>query len=88
MPAFMDFHSIGKYTEEDLKKSQNEPADEFAVRVLNIFYDMDSDMMFCLVDAPDRFAVENHHAKFGMKCDWITQVNMTSEYSGSEKTVE
>jgi hypothetical protein len=30
----MDFHSMGKYTEDDLKKSQKEPRDEFGVKVL------------------------------------------------------
>lgn len=84
MPTFIDFHSIGKYTEDDLNKTQKEPRDEYGVRTLNIFYDTGSGMMFCLVDAPDRFAVENHHAKFGMKCEWITQVKMTSEYNSSE----
>jgi hypothetical protein len=44
-------------------------------------------MMFCLVYAPDRFAVENHHAKFGVKCDWITPVKMTSEYDDSKVEV-
>jgi hypothetical protein len=81
MPTFMDFHSMGKYTEDDLKKSQNEPRDEFGVKVLNTFYDMDTGMMFCLLDAPDRLAVERHHSKFGLKCDWITSVKMTSEHN-------
>lgn len=58
MPTFMDFHSMGRFTEENLRKSQNEPRDEFGVRLLNTFYDMDSGMMFCLFDAPDRYAVE------------------------------
>ena len=83
MPTFMDFHSMGKYTEDDLKKSQTEPRDEFGVKVLNIFYDTESCMIFCLLDAPDRYAVENHHAKFGTKCEWITPVKMTVEYEGS-----
>lgn len=84
MPTFIDFHSIGKYTEEDLKKNQNESRDEFGVKNINIFYDMDSGMMFCLLDAPDKYAVEKHHLKFGMKCDWITSVKMTLEYDSSE----
>jgi hypothetical protein len=84
MPAFIDFHSMGRYTEDDLKKSQKEPRDEFGVKILNTFYDMDSGMMFCLVDAPDRYAVEKHHYKFGIKCDWVTQVKMTSEHNVSE----
>ena len=88
MPTFMDFHSIGHYTEDDLRKGQNEPRDEFGVKILNTFYDIDSGMMFCLVDAPDRYAVEKHHSKFGMKCDWITQIKMTSEYNDSKLASE
>lgn len=80
----MDFHSMDKYTEDDLKKSQKEPRDEFGVKILNIFYDMDSGMIFCLLDAPDRYAVEKHHSKFGVKCDWITPVKMTSEYDSCD----
>ena len=84
MPTFIDFHSMGKYKEDDLKRGQKDPRDEFGVKTLNIFYDLDSGMMFCLLDAPDRDAVEKHHTKFGMKCDWITPVKMTSEYNISE----
>jgi hypothetical protein len=69
MPAFLDFHSMGRYTEDDLKKSQKDPRDEFGVKVLNTFYDLDSGTMFCLVDAPDKYAaVERHHSKFGIDC--------------------
>jgi Protein of unknown function (DUF4242) len=78
MPMFLDLHSMGRYTEDDLKKNQKEPRDELGVKVLNIFYDIDSGMMFCLLDAPDRYAVERHHSKLGMKCDWITPVRMTA----------
>lgn len=80
MPAFLDFHSIGRYTEEDLNKGQKNPRDEFGVKTINIFYDMDSGTVFCLLDAPDKFAIERHHSKFGIKCDWITPVNMTVDY--------
>lgn len=58
MPAFLDFHSMGRYNDDDLKKSLKEPRNELEVKVLNTFYDLDSGMMFCLVDAPDRYAVE------------------------------
>ena len=88
MPTFLDFHPMGKYTEDDLKKGQKEPRDEFGVKTLNTFYDPDSGTMFCLLDAPDRYAVEKHYFKFGIKCKWITKVKMTSEYDVSEKTDE
>lgn len=84
MPKFIDFHSMRGFIEDDLKKSQKEPRDELGVKILNIFYDLDSGTMFCLLDAPDRAAVERHHSKFGMKCDWITQVKTTSQYDDSE----
>jgi hypothetical protein len=45
---------------------------------------LDSGTMFCLLDATDRIAVERHHLKFGMRCDWVTQVRTTLEYDGSE----
>jgi hypothetical protein len=32
-----------------------------------------------MVDAPDTDAVEKHHAKLGVKCNWITQVKSISE---------
>ena len=88
MPTFVDFLSMGRHTEDDLKKRQQEPRDEFGVKVLNAFYDLDSGMIFCLVDAPDRYAVEKRHSKFGMKCEWITPVKMTSEYNVSEEASE
>jgi hypothetical protein len=47
-----------------------------------------SGTMFCLVDAPDKYVVERHHAKFGMKYDWITPVKMTARYEGSDQTDE
>jgi hypothetical protein len=87
LPAFLDFHSMGRYNEDDLKKSLKEPRNELGVKVLklgvkvlNTFYDLDSGTMFCLVDAPDKYAVERHHSKYGMKCDWITPVKMTARY--------
>ena len=76
---------MGRYNEDDLKKSLKEPRNELGVKVLNTFYDLDSGMMFCLVDAPDRYAVERHHSKYGMKCDWITPIKMTSGYDNSDQ---
>ena len=31
-----------------------------------------------VLDASDRDAVDKHHQKFGVKCDWITEVNITA----------
>jgi hypothetical protein len=37
-------------------------------------------MVYCLLDAPDKKAVELHHLRARLKCDWITQVKMTVDY--------
>jgi Protein of unknown function (DUF4242) len=42
---------------------------------LNILmYNQEEDRFYCLLDAPDRQAVESHHDKHGRKCEWITEV--------------
>lgn len=71
---------MGTLNEMDLQKFQLEPRDEYGVKTLNTFYDTETEMMFCLLDAPDRKAVELHHLKARLKCDWITQVKMTVDY--------
>ena len=60
---------------------------EMGLESRSSIFDMDLGMIFCLVDVPDRNAVENHHSKFGVKCDWITPVKMTSEYGDSKLEV-
>lgn len=31
----------------------------------------------CLLDAPGKDAIINHHEKHGFKCEWITEVKTT-----------
>jgi hypothetical protein len=78
MPKFLDIHALGNYSEDELKKAKQLPPDEFGVKVLNIFYNMKTDISFCLIDAPNREAVEKHHEKYNLTCDWITEVNTTA----------
>jgi hypothetical protein len=54
VPKFLDVHSLGKYTENELKKAQELPRDEFGVKVLNILYNEEVSISFCLLDAPNR----------------------------------
>jgi Protein of unknown function (DUF4242) len=80
VPKFLDVHSLGGYSEDELKKSQELPRDEFGVKVLNILYNEKVSISFCLLDAPNREAVEKHHEKLGIKCEWITEVKTTAAY--------
>jgi Protein of unknown function (DUF4242) len=77
---FLDVHPTGGVNEDMLKKMQNELPDEFGVTTENIMYNIEVDRVFCLIEAPNKEAVENHHAKYGMKCEWIMEVKSTSSY--------
>jgi hypothetical protein len=69
---------MGNLTEEQLKKAQNAPADEFGITHENVMYNKQENKLYCLLDAPNKEAVEKHHQKLGLKCDWITEVKTTA----------
>ncbi|HEY6535824.1 MAG TPA: nickel-binding protein [Candidatus Nitrosocosmicus sp.] len=78
MPIFLDVHKV-PFSEENLKELSESPVDEFGVSHVNLFYNTEIDMCFCLLKAPDKSAVENHHDKAGVKCEWITEVKMAKQ---------
>jgi uncharacterized protein DUF4242 len=45
--------------------------------VVNIIYNLEGGMIYCLLDAPNKEAVEKHHDNIGVKCDWIMEVKTT-----------
>jgi hypothetical protein len=75
---FIDVHHLGSYTDEELKKYQESPPDEYSVKTLNILYNRATGICFCFLEAPTRIAIEKHHEKYGVKCDWITEVQTTA----------
>ena len=63
---------------DDLKKSQKKPIDEFGVKNINKFYVVNWGMVFCLLKrGAAKYAVEKHHSKFDMKCEWISPLPWT-----------
>lgn len=77
MPKFLDVHPFKPFTAEMLRQAQNSPKDEFGVTHHNIIYNEKENKLFCLLEAPSREAVDKHHEKVGVKCDWILEVNST-----------
>jgi hypothetical protein len=75
---FLDVHPTSGVNQDMLKKMQNELPDEFGVTTENIMYNIEDDKVFCLVEVPNKSAVEKHHAKYGIKCEWIMEVKTTS----------
>jgi hypothetical protein len=78
MPKFLDSHSLGSVTEEQLKQAQRMPKDEYGIVHDNIMYNKFENRAYCLLEAPDKESVKKHHEKLGMKCDWIMEVKTTA----------
>ena len=78
VPKFLDVHTLNRLDEETIRKLQSSPVDEFGIKPLNLMYNQQEDIFYCLLDAPNKQAVENHHNKHGFKCEWITEVRTTA----------
>ena len=70
---------MGTTTEEEIINAQNAPRDELGVKTVNILYNFEVGTIYCLIDAPTKEAVEIHHDKIGVKCDWIIEVKTTQK---------
>jgi len=77
MPKFIDAHKMNPLTEQQVKQAQNAAKDEFGVTHENIIYSETENKVFCVLNAPNKEAVEKHHRKFGIKPDWIHEVKTT-----------
>jgi hypothetical protein len=78
MPTYLDVHGLGNVTEEQIKQAQNAPKDEFGVTHKNMLYNIEENKFYCILDAPNKDAVQKHHQKFGLTCEWITEVKTTA----------
>ena len=78
MSKFVDVHHLGNYTDEELKRFQDLPVDEYGVKILNIMYNRSTGISFYVFEAPNAKAVEKHHKKYGVECNWITEVRTTA----------
>jgi hypothetical protein len=77
MPRFLDSHPMKGFDEPTLRKLQNAPKDEFGITHANIVFSEKENKVFCLLDAPDKNAVIDHHKKGGVTTDWVMEVKTT-----------
>ena len=45
--------------------------------MVNILYNLEGGVIYCLLDAPNKEVMEKHHDNMGVKCDWIMEVKTT-----------
>lgn len=77
MPKFIDSHPMKPFTPDQLNALQDAPADEFGVTHHDILFSEEENKVYCVLDAPSSDAVHKHHAKAGVECDWIHEVEST-----------
>lgn len=67
------------FTAEQLTRLQNAPPDEFGVTHHDILFSEEENKIYCVLDAPSSEAIDKHHAKAGIKCEFIHEVTSTRE---------
>jgi two-component system sensor histidine kinase HydH len=75
MPIFIDGHKMGELDALKLKKMVNNPPDKHGVTHKDILYNEKENKLFCILDAPNKQSVENHHHDVGIECDFIIKAN-------------
>ncbi len=73
MPIFIDGHKMGKLDTIKLKKIMNNPPDKHGVIHKDILYNEKENKLFCILDAPNKESVVNHHHDVGIECDFIIE---------------
>lgn len=79
MTKYIDQHPMKPFSAEVLRETQRAPADEFGVTHHDIIFSEKDNKIWCVLNAPDKEAVEKHHAKIGIDCDWIHEVKSARE---------
>lgn len=79
MPKFIDAHAMGGLTPELFRRLQQAPEDEFGITHHDILFNSKENRCYCVLDAPNREAVVRHHAKAGVTCDFIQEVQSARE---------
>ena len=75
MSKFIDGHDFGGLTKEKMQKAVKSVADEFGVTTYSVCYSEKEGKAYCISEGPNKEAIEKHHEKFGITCDFITEIN-------------
>jgi len=73
MPVFIDSHKMGRLSVLQLKKILNNPADKHGVTHKDILYNEKQNKLFCILEAPNKESIFNHHKDIGIDCDFIIE---------------
>ena len=79
MPKYIDAHPMKPFTADILRRLQKAPKDEFGVVHDNILFNEEENRIYCVLDAPNIDAINKHHEKAGVRCEWIHEVKSTRQ---------
>jgi len=74
VPKYIDAHPMKPFTADILRRLQKAPKDEFGVVHDNILFNEEENRIYCVLDAPNIDAINKHHEKAGVRCEWIHEV--------------
>jgi signal transduction histidine kinase len=86
MPIFIDGHKMEGLDSIKLKKILRNPTDKYGVTHKDILYNEKENKLFCILEAPNKDAIVNHHHEVGIECDFI--VETTSLQTESLQRIE
>ena len=75
MPIFIDGHKLGRLDTSNLKKIVNNPPDKYGVTHKDLLYNKKENKLFCILEAPNKESVVNHHRDVGIECDFIFEAS-------------
>jgi len=73
MPVFIDSHKMEGLSVSQLKKILNNSADKHGVTHKDILYNEKKNKLFCILEAPNKESIVNHHLDIGIDCDFIIE---------------
>jgi len=73
MPVFIDSHKMEGLRVSQLKKILNNSDDKHGVTHKDILYNEKKNKLFCILEAPNKESIVNHHRDIGIDCDFIIE---------------
>jgi two-component system sensor histidine kinase HydH len=77
VPIFLDEHFIDADSLAIFKNIINNEFDSH-IYTKEMFFNHKQQKLCCILDSPNEISIRNHHTKFGIKCDSITQIQQVA----------
>ena len=69
---------VDEYWKESREDIFSQPPDESGVTAENFLYNIEADRLYCILHAANKEAIEKHHKKYGVTCEWIMEIKTSA----------